>query len=196
MIWIPSNVCNCTQQPRIKSASIQMNLVKCAQLHLTTSNHIHFNSNDLNALKCAQLHSTTSNHVFLNSNDLNALKCAQRYPTTNQILFNLNDLQYTQICTNALNQLKSPFKHLQTLKLTLTTSNVHLYTSEASISKPPNFQASTNAPNIHLQWTYAPSNHPNMVHHNLYNRVILKRSWATIWCSKVHLVFSVLAGTP
>lgn len=144
-------------------------------LQSTPSKEVLLNSNDLDTLKCAQFVLNTLKSCR------HQLKCAQLALNTLKSFklgpcFNSNNLHYPQRLTNALNQLKSPFKHLQTLKLTLTTSNVHLYTSEASISKPPNFQASTNAPNIHLQWTYAPSNHPNMVHHNLYNRVILKRS--------------------
>ena len=83
---------------------------------------------DLNGLKCTILHSTTSNH-------------------SNHILFNLNNLQYSQWCTNALHNLKSSpfqlkwpsiFNNAQPTKI--NTYNLKICTYTSLLLQSPNLQ--------------------------------------------------------
>lgn len=52
---------------------------------------------------------------------------------SNQILFKSNDLQYIKKCTNAFKPYKHSNQHFQ-------PPNIHLYTSNASISKLPTYK--------------------------------------------------------
>jgi hypothetical protein len=120
--YYPQMCTTCIQHPRIRSTYPKMTSIP---------SNVH------------NLHSTSSNQVFFLSNDQNTLKCAHLHFTT------LIRPSYTQmtfdtlkIYTSALNQIKS----------TLTISNMHLYTFNAPISKPPTskhqpmLQTCTNAP--------------------------------------------------
>ena len=136
-------------------------------LSLNNIKLIHFNSNVLN------LHSTPSNYVIMNSYDLNMLKCVKlalntfkSYPLT------LEWPQYAQMCTIALNNLKSlkfdflqlkyssihsnhhscikyAFKNHKHVNQHLQPPNVDLYTSNLQTSKhQPMPQTYSNAPPI------------------------------------------------
>lgn len=76
--------------------------------------------------------------------------------TSNIIIFNSNDLEYTEIWTTTLNELKSTlscskyaFKHYKQWNQHLQPSNVHLYTYNALTSKHLNLQTPTDAPSMH-----------------------------------------------
>lgn len=139
-------------------------------LHLTLSNQVLLNSNDLNTLKCALLELNTFNCGPLELKWRSYSQMCTNYiqhfhimspwtqmtlilsnvynlqsTSSNQTFFNSNNnLQYTQRCANALNQLKPPlkcikygFKGYKYSNQHLQSPILHLQCSNLQNSEPP-----------------------------------------------------------
>ena len=119
---------SCIQPPQIRSSSTHMTLMP-SNVHNLHSMQLHIKSSSTQMTlvhsNVHNFHSTPSNHILLNS----------------------NNLHYPERYTNALTWLKSPFKFHRTciqISQVFKPPNVHL-----NISNAPNFQALTDAPNVH-----------------------------------------------
>jgi hypothetical protein len=133
---MPSNVHNCTQQPQLRSSSPQIILIpsNVHKLYSTTLNHALFISNEFNILKCVQLHFTTSNHILFQLN----------WPPIHSNMHEFTQLKSTFNCINYA------FKHYKHSNQHCQPPNVHLFTYNAPISKPPSTNQCPKCAPMHL----------------------------------------------
>ena len=134
-------------------SQLTFNTCKCVRLHSSNLNKVLFNPN---VHRCTQQHlnwyvSTQMPLILSITHNMHSMP-------SNWMHFNSNDLQYTKRRPNALNQLEAPckcikyaFKQHKHSNKHLQPPNVHLYTSNALISKPTSTKHCLKYAPMHLQ---------------------------------------------